>query len=230
MNIKIALRADEPAKEYTIRRFEELFELRYFPHLEFANWEVEQWVRAKCAQALKRGAIGQLALWLGKLHGKQIETAAIPDLSIRWMGENMGYGAFVNRAFKKWEFIGEYTGILRRRRLLFPDINDYCFMYPREWFSLKALTIDSARQGSFTRFINHSDFPNCESVSVFHDGIFHIIFRAIKEIPAGTELTYDYGEIYWYRRKKLPEEPIETLIAPEDLKTLQINHAEPRNV
>jgi uncharacterized protein len=219
--INVALKADEPPREYTIGRFEELFEVRYFHHLEFADWEIERLLRIKCAKAHKKGAIGQLALWLGKLHGAQIEQARIPDLAIRWIDEQIGYGAFTNRPFKKWEFIGEYTGILRRRTLFFPDINDYCFMYPREWRSLTAFTIDSEKQGSFTRFINHSDFPNCESVSVFHGGIFHIIFRAIQDIPAGIELKYDYGDIYWRRRKKLPEEPIEHLIDPEDLKKLQ---------
>lgn len=221
--IKIALTSDEPARDVTPARFEELFEVRYMPHLEFANWEVERWVRRLCAHSHRKGHIGQLALWLGKLHGKQLEQGAVPDLTIRWIDESIGYGAFTNRPLKKWEFIGEYTGILRRRRLIFPDINDYCFMYPRESFSFKAFTIDSDKQGSLTRFINHSDYPNCESVSVFHGGIFHIIFRATQEIPAGTELKYDYGDIYWSRRKKLPEEPIESLIDPEDLKTIKDN-------
>jgi hypothetical protein len=219
--IKIALKANELTREYSVRRFEELFEIRYFPHLEFANWKVERWVRAHCERAYKKGYIGQLALWLGKLHGPQIENAAVPDLSIRWINEHIGYGAFTARPFKKWEYIGEYTGILRRRKLLFPDINDYCFMYPREGVSFKPMTIDSDKQGSLTRFINHSDCPNCESVSVFHGGVFHIIFRAIQDIPADTELKYDYGDIYWRRRKKLPEDPIETLIDPNAFKALK---------
>lgn len=219
--IKIALKADEAAHEYSIKRFEELFELCYSPHLEFADWEVESHIRQKCERAHKKGKIGQLALWLGKLHATQIEKGEAPDLAIRWIDDHIGYGAFTVRPYKKWEFIGEYTGILRRRRLFFPTTNDYCFMYPREWLPLSAFTIDSAKHGTLTRFINHSDFPNCESVSVFHGGIFHIIFRATQDLPADTELRYDYGDIYWRRRKKLPEEPIESLIAPDDLAKLQ---------
>jgi uncharacterized protein len=220
--IHIALKVGEPDRAYGVKRFEELFGIRYFPHLEFADWQVERWIQHKCAQAYKRGSIGELALWLGKLHGQQIERGEVPDLSIRWIDEKIGYGAFANRPYKKWEYIGEYTGILRRRRLIFPNINDYCFMYPREWISLRAFTIDSEKQGSLTRFINHSDTPNCESVSVFHGGIFHIIFRATCAINAGSELTYDYGDIYWLRRKKLPSEPIADLISPEDLKRLNL--------
>lgn len=219
--IKIALTPEEAPREISISRFEELFEIRYLPHLAFADWEVEQWMRKKCAWARRKGRIKQLNLWLGTLHGTQIEKAEIPDITIRWIGDHMGYGVFTNRPLKKWEYIGEYTGILRRRTLLFPNINDYCFMYPQEWISLKAFTIDGQKQGNYTRFINHGDHPNCESVAVYHDGIFHIIFRATQEIPAGSELTYDYGSVYWSRRKKLAEEPIESLIDPEDLKKLQ---------
>ena len=99
---------------------------------------------------------------------------------------------------------------MRRRGLLRRDVNDYCFQYPREWTATKAFTIDSEDQGNYTRFINHSDTPNVESRSFFHDGVFHIAFRTIEEIEAGSELTYDYGEIYWNNRKKisgLPHEP-----------------------
>ena len=215
--IKVAFTPDEPSRSLTIQRYEELFQLRYMPHLQFVDWQAERWMRRQCARALQKGKIGQLALWLGKLHGQQIDKAEIPDLTIRWIDPEIGYGAFTNRSLKKWEFIGEYTGILRRRNLFISNINDYCFMYPRAWVALKSFTIDGQKQGNYTRFINHSDSPNCESVSVFHDGIFHIIFRAIEEIPAGSELTYDYGSVYWNRRKKLPEQPIEELIAPEDL-------------
>lgn len=219
--IQIALKSDEPPQEYTIERFEEFFGIRYFSHLLFSDWRAERWMRNKCARAYKKGRIGQLALWLGKLHGKQIEQGAIPDLSIRWVHEDIGYGAFTTRPFKKWEFIGEYTGILRQRSLFFSNINDYCFMYPRAWIALKAFTIDAAQHGTLTRFINHSDLPNCESVAVFHDGLFHIIFRATRELAAGEELKYDYGSVYWRHRKKLPEEPIESLIDPDDFKKLK---------
>ena len=203
--IKIAFSPDAPPKKYSIQRFEELFEITYYPQLEFANWEVEQFVRNKCRKAHKKENIGELALWLGTLHKNQLEKAEIPDITIRWIHESIGYGVFTNQTLKKWAFVGEYTGLLRRRNLFFPNINDYCFMYPRQWIALKAFTIDSQKQGNYTRFINHSDSPNCESVSVLHNGVFHIVFRTIKEIPPESEFTYDYGSIYWTRRKQLPD-------------------------
>lgn len=200
--IKISLQSDSPSKEFTIDRFEELFNIQYLPHLECADWTVERWMRKRCEKTHRKGKIGELACWLGKLHSKELDEAHIPDITIRWIHETVGYGIFTNKPFAQWEFIGEYTGILRRRRLIFPDVNDYCFMYPREWISTKVFTIDSQAHGNFTRFINHSDTPNVESVAVFHGGIFHILFRTLKAIPANTELTYDYGDIYWRSRKK----------------------------
>jgi uncharacterized protein len=215
--IKIAWNLEAPPQEYSQKRFEELFELTYLPHLGFANWNVEQWIREKCARGHQKGKIKQLALWLGKLHGHQIEAAEVPDVAIKWVKPEIGYGLFTNVPLKKWAYIGEYTGILRRRPLLLPNLNDYCFMYPRAWHSLKAFTIDSKAHGNYTRFINHRDCPNCESVGVFYSGIYHIIFRTTQDIPAGSELTYDYGHIYWANRKKIAEEPIESLIDADEL-------------
>lgn len=202
MKIKVAFAYDSPPKEYSLDRFEALFEIAYLPHLEFADWKVEQLIRKKCSKAHKKGRIGQLAIWLGNLHKAQLDKAEIPDLTIRWIHESIGYGVFANQPLKKWEYVGEYTGLLRRRHLFWPNINDYCFVYPKEWISLKAFTIDSEKHGNYTRFINHSDTPNCESVSVLHNGVLHILFRTIQPIAAGEELTYDYGSIYWLRRKK----------------------------
>jgi hypothetical protein len=218
-NLLIQFHPQEAPRLISIKRFEELFELHYLEKLQFENWEVEQWIYRQCERAQRRQKVGKLALWLGTLHGPQIERGDIPDVTIRWIGEKIGYGVFANRLLKKWEFIGEYTGLVKQRKLFFRNINDYCFMYPRAWIALKSLTIDSAKYGNFTRFINHSDLPNCESISVFHRGLFHIMFRAIRDIPAGQELTYDYGSIYWSRRKKLSDPP-EELINLEDLKRL----------
>jgi SET domain-containing protein len=188
--------------------FEANFGVRYLPQLEYADWRVERHIKKLCAYALKKDRVGQLALWLGKLHAKELAEGRIPDIEIEWISEEMGYGAFTNRPIKKWEFVGEYTGIVRRRRWVFPNLNDYCFMYPREWISHRLYTIDSEKEGNFTRFINHSDTPNLESVAVFKDGVFHILFRAVEDILPGKELVYDYGPVYWNKRKKVIPLPL----------------------
>jgi SET domain-containing protein len=49
--------------------------------------------------------------------------------------------------------------------------------------------VDAALEGNEARFINHSCDPNCEAV--IERG--HIWIEALKSIPAGTELAYDYA-------------------------------------
>src|SRR6478735_5196100 len=48
--------------------------------------------------------------------------------------------------------------------------------------------IDAPVNGNDARFINHSCDPNCEAVNERK----RIFIEAIKTIPAGTELVYDY--------------------------------------
>lgn len=189
-------------RTYGKERLGEVFQFRYVSALEFDNYEIEQWVRKKCLWAYKRGYIDKLQIWLGKFHAKEIAQELTPDVTIKWINDEIGYGMITNQSIKPWAYIGEYAGLLRRRNLFYRNINDYCFMYPRRWLTTKPLTIDSEKQGNVMRFINHSDSPNLESLSVFYDGTFRIIFRAIRKIAAGEELTYDYGGIYWTHRRK----------------------------
>lgn len=48
--------------------------------------------------------------------------------------------------------------------------------------------VDAAFEGNEARFLNHSCDPNCEAVITRG----HIWIEALKPIPAGTELVYDY--------------------------------------
>lgn len=183
--------------------FERLFDVRYLHHLEYANWWVEDKVRKQCRKALHKDRVGDLAKWLGKLYERKLDEGYLPDVTIRWINEEIGYGIFANRLIRRSEFVGEYTGIVKTRPLLFPRLNNYCFAYPRRTLTLRLFTIDSQSEGNFTRFINHSDTPNCESLAVFHNNVFHIIFRTLHDISPHTQLTYDYGDIFWKKRRKL---------------------------
>lgn len=202
---KVQLKGSEKVVIYDVEALEKEFKIRYLPHLEYQNWRVESDIRKLCQSAYEKEKVGNLALWLGKLHARELDEAKVPDITIQWMNEKMGYGVITHKFIRKWDFVGEYTGVVRRRRLIFPNLNDYCFMYPRHWVSHKLYAIDSEAQGNFTRFINHSDYPNLESVAVFKDGVFHIIFRAVQDIMPGSELAYDYGDIYWTKREKIIE-------------------------
>jgi uncharacterized protein len=62
----------------------------------------------------------------------------------------------------------------------------YLFEVNRRW------TIEGSSRDNLARYINHSCDPNCESVQSGK----RIFIKAMKRIPAGSELTYDYGEEY----------------------------------
>jgi SET domain-containing protein len=58
--------------------------------------------------------------------------------------------------------------------------------------------VDGAVGGNASRFINHSCDPNCEAV--IEDG--RIYIEALRDIPTGEELTYDYAYIRKGRFRK----------------------------
>lgn len=61
--------------------------------------------------------------------------------------------------------------------------------------------VDGQKFGSPTRFMNHSCNPNCKIVPVsttshYDEHLYHLAFFALKDIPAGTELTFDYNPMW----------------------------------
>ncbi|WP_139413898.1 SET domain-containing protein [Chlamydia abortus] len=195
---------------YNMDRASQLLNFKFLPFLTFADWKVEEKVRQLCHKAKKKQFISPLAKWLGQLHKQDLITPPMPPIAICWINSYIGYGVFARESIPAWTYIGEYTGILRRRQAIWLDENDYCFRYPLSLWPWRYFTIDSGHQGNFTRFINHSDKPNVEAIGVFQDGLFHVIIRTIQAIEAGEELCYHYGPLYWKHRKKreefIPEE------------------------
>lgn len=136
--------------------------------------------------------------WLGTHFEREIREGFIPDVSIKWADEQMGFGVFANRPFAKGAYLGEYVGLVRSRSRRLDRKNDYCFEYA---VGIKSpWIIDAKNQGNHARFINHSDHPNIEPIAVFADGVMHIIFIALKPIPVGEQLFYEYGPYFWKKR------------------------------
>jgi uncharacterized protein len=53
--------------------------------------------------------------------------------------------------------------------------------------------IDGNAGGNFARFMNHSCEPNCEAETVDTPNGTRVYIKALRDIPVGQELTYDYG-------------------------------------
>jgi SET domain-containing protein len=97
-----------------------------------------------------------------------------------------GLGLFAGQDIKKGTKIIEYIG----EKITADEANKrggkYLFEINSRW------TIDGTSRKNTARYINHACDPNCEA-EIKNGKIF--IF-AKKNIPVGTELTYDYGEEY----------------------------------
>ena len=71
-------------------------------------------------------------------------------------------------------------------------------MYSNPEYNPPKYDIDSKHMGGPSRFVNHSCTPNCAiyTVSYNHadENLYEVAFFAIMDIPAGTELTFDYKD------------------------------------
>ncbi len=104
--------------------------------------------------------------------------------------EIQGTGAFAIRTIRKGTRIIEYLGqriSWRTADKRYDDDNmsrHHTFLFTVD----DKTVIDAAVNGNDARFINHSCEPNCEAINDRK----RIFIEAIKTIPAGTELVYDY--------------------------------------
>ena len=99
--------------------------------------------------------------------------------------ENIPSGDFVI------EYIGEILNMeMVRERLKGSEERDVFNFY---FLTLdKNLIIDAGTKSNNARFINHSCDPNCQTQKWKVNGETRIGIFSIKNIPAGTELTFDY--------------------------------------
>lgn len=141
------------------------------------------------------------ALWLGSLYQKYLEKGFVADLRLQYISDEIGYGIFANKDIKEGQYVGEYVGEIKRYLPLRYRRNDYIGeLRVSDEVPLKFI-IDAERKGNLTRFINHSDNPNLQSLTVIANGMMHAVFVAGKAIQKDIQLTYNYGEAYWRKRE-----------------------------
>ncbi len=104
-----------------------------------------------------------------------------------------GTGVFAARDIPADTQIFAYTG----RRLTSEQADARWPVNPDDpyhtfYFSLSCgLVIDGGQRGNDARWVNHSCAPNCEARE--NDEGTRVTIHALCDIPAGTELLYDYG-------------------------------------
>jgi SET domain-containing protein len=109
-----------------------------------------------------------------------------------------GSGVFAAKNIKKDEFIIEYKGLLRSHEEVdgaydAEDEAGHTFLFTLN----EDYVLDANIQGNEARWINHSCDPNCDSEHIdAEDGDKskdRIEIKALRDIKAGEELSYNYG-------------------------------------
>ncbi|KAJ1395021.1 hypothetical protein SESBI_33742 [Sesbania bispinosa] len=110
--------------------------------------------------------------------------------------EYKGWGvrtrSFIRSGCFVCEFIGEVYQSHNRKARSRPDVDDYILS-----LGVGKGFIDATNRGNIARFINHSCTPNLCFKDVIYDSnnksIPHKMLFAVKDIPSGRELSYNYN-------------------------------------
>jgi SET domain-containing protein len=114
-------------------------------------------------------------------------TVQIPKTSLKVKRSKAGLGLFATTNITPGSYV-EYIGnIISNEKANSMVGARYLFEINSRW------TIDGSPRYNVARYVNHSCLPNCESVQTGKK----VYIKAIKKIPAGEELTYDYGKEYF---------------------------------
>lgn len=200
--IMLQRKSEQQPNPVPLADFEKIFDLTYRPYPTFASYAMLRRTIADCPYVLR-------CAWLAKdnyawtvRYKQPLAAAALADVSIKWIDEQMGYGLFAEADIAYGAFIGEYTGLVRRLVRLQHDQNAYCLHYPTRFWSLWYMAVDALHEGNVTRFINHSDKPNIEPLCLVDRGLLRQVFVALRPIKKGEQLTFNYGSDYWLKRRK----------------------------
>lgn len=123
---------------------------------------------------------------------------------IKKVSDEIGYGLFATKQYKKNEVIGFYAGrfvpleSLNDKRYAFEGFEDPC---------LEGLALDAREAGNALRYINHADHgsrkENVDTVEFFYNGLLYIMYQAKCAIKIGKELAIDYQDGYWEENKNI---------------------------
>lgn len=119
--------------------------------------------------------------------------------------DGRGWGLLADQDIKTGQFVIEYCGEVISREEARRRSQAYEAAGLKDAFIIslnKSELIDATRKGSIARFINHSCEPNCETRKWTVLGEGRVGIFAKRDIPCGTELSYDY-KFEWYGGAKV---------------------------
>ena len=136
-------------------------------------------------------------------YGADLRAGRVASVEIRDAGA-LGWGLFSLAPLDEGDLVGEYAGVIQENSDASPEeqidghyLSDYAWNYPDELPDGTEFEVNAFREGNELRFANHSSRPNMAVDHTVVDGLFVTFFRVILPVPAGGQLTVDYGREYW---------------------------------
>ncbi|XP_041811872.1 uncharacterized protein LOC121620002 [Chelmon rostratus] len=122
-----------------------------------------------------------------------------PFLEDRYIDCFKGRGVFTHKAIEPSTFVVEYRGNIfspkdtRPKKKCGDTLNHYLFEF--SWEGAQWCIDASTEDKTLGRLVNDDHIsPNCEMRKIFCEGKPHLCLFAVKEISAGEEITYNYGD------------------------------------
>lgn len=114
---------------------------------------------------------------------------------IAWINNEVGWGCYAAKNFKKGEFIVAYLGQFVSKKVQ----KDRSYSMAS---SIDGIILDASTHRNLAAYINHSATPNAEAQGVFHKGVDRIIISALQPISIGQQICLNYGEDYFRVKSK----------------------------
>lgn len=189
---------------YNVHELYKVCGLNYCAHYE-CSYVMKKNITHIAKKLASKDKIAAEAIWKGQWYKKEICTDFQAPLKIHWIHPKVGWGVFAHKPIPQGQYISCYMGLLRNKGWTNAPINNYCFTFPLQpWYSFTGFgwTIDALHYGNLSRFINHSDEPNCKTELGFISPWPYVIIAAKRDILPGEQLCYDYGKAYWRNKSK----------------------------
>ncbi|XP_032896096.1 histone-lysine N-methyltransferase SUV39H2 [Amblyraja radiata] len=129
-----------------------------------------------------------------------VQKGTLYDLCIFRTSNGRGWGIKTLQKIKKNRFVMEYVGEVitseeAERRGRFYDSKGITYLFDLDYVE-DEYTVDAARYGNISHFVNHSCDPNLQVYNVFIDSLDtrlpRIALFSTRSIKIGEELTFDY--------------------------------------
>ncbi|XP_052465459.1 uncharacterized protein LOC128021339 isoform X17 [Carassius gibelio] len=143
-----------------------------------------------------------------------------PCLQQRFINNFKGRGVFATELIYRGDFVVEYRGKLLspQQAELQTEYNESAkvFLFDFQWKS-KTWCIDACEEdSSLGRLVNDDHRrPNCKMKTIKVNETPHLCLFAVRDITAGEELTYNYGDSNWAWRAQQVNKDVLPSVKPE---------------